>query len=923
MPLLVDETQMRSAMEAAGQRPFLGADPGFASRFAAEFAAMQNYNNSDAEARTRAAAVDDFRTKFYQESGQTLPAWSDHAVKFAYAKKTAQQQFNAWKEKNPQSSLEFPDSTEIQSQADQKAIAIRDDAEELQRRSTSWGAAIGGAFGTLVGALTDPVNILAMSASGGTGGILRTAAVEGAANMASQSVVEAVTYQRKKRLDPNYSANEAAYNVAVAGAGGALIGGGVKGLAAAWIRAKTGAWPSAIRDAGNIVQREASVPKSPFSPNVRGDSAYRAGVEKAADDLIRSRPVELPKEVFLEAGARPGRVYDADGNSIGVKYEVVEAADLVTSHNDAMQPNPAFPPELQPRDRSRALSRDQINSIAANLQPERLGPSPQAESGAPIVGPDGIVESGNGRVLALRRAYQDAGVPSENYRNFLRAQKFDIEGFTNPVLIARRVTDLEDNARVGFVTAANRSTAMRMGASEQALSDARMIDSAMLDTLQGSDIKSAANQQFARGFMSKLPRAEQGSLMDAGGYLSQEGERRITAALMGRAYGEPALLGRALEDTDNNIKSIAGALADAAGSWSRLRDAVTRGEIPAGMDITDDLMNAVRLVMKARDEGRAMSDLVNQAEMFGGPDELSKLVARALFSDADLKRPVGRARLAAFLNDFAEEAMKNDAGPRLFGDPLGAPDILKSSLDRVGRQDLVGIASERLTPEALAKLEVDPAISEAAVMDSERLVADVEESINRQKRWEQESARLLAAKQGEIPNALYHREIGPIDVIWGENEPARANKAFGLAKIAVKHPEVLDYLPRIVESMDIVQRSPNRIRLESQNHRAVVRLDLDGEKKTWLMTAFEYDDRRSGKTTDRSGGFQEDGHSSSSSSAGDNILQGLGIDKPQPIRLDLGDGRGERDLEEIMREADEEIAAASEIESCTLGSVKE
>lgn len=921
MPFLVDETQMRGALEAAAQRPFEGIDPGFAARFSADLEAMQNFSNSNAEYRTRVAAENDFQNEFYKASGQMLPNWSDSVLPFK--REEAVKQFEAWKKKNPDSTLEFPTPEVIRRKADEKALQAREKSTSLQERSTGWGSTLGGALGTVAGALSDPVNLLSGAFGGWEGGILRTALTEGAIGVASESVVQATSFQRKQRLDPNYSASDALFEVGAAGVGSAALGAGIKGLAAAWSRAKTGYWPSHVRDVGTVVTREAAVPASRLPKTVSGDVAYRNAIDKAADDLSKGKPVELPPEVFLETNVRPGRVYDADGNSIGVKYEVVEAADLVTSHNDAMQPNPAFPPDLQPRDRSRALSRDQINSIAANLQPERLGPSPQAESGAPIVGPDGIVESGNGRVLALRRAYQDAGVPSENYRNFLRSQKFDIEGFTNPVLIARRVTDLEDNARVGFVTAANRSTAMRMGASEQALSDARMIDSAMLDTLQGSDIKSAANQQFARGFMSKLPRAEQGSLMDAGGYLSQEGERRITAALMGRAYGEPALLGRALEDTDNNIKSIAGALADAAGPWSRLRDAVTRGEIPAGMDITDDLMNAVRLVMKARDEGRAMSDLVNQAEMFGGPDELSKLVARALFSDADLKRPVGRARLAAFLNDFAEEAMKNDAGPRLFGDPLGAPDILKSSLDRVGRQDLVGIASERLTPEALAKLEVDPAISEAAVMDGERLVADVEESINRQKRWEQESARLLAAKQGEIPNALYHREIGPIDVIWGENEPARANKAFGLAKIAVKHPEVLDYLPRIVESMDIVQRSPNRIRLESQNHRAVVRLDLDGEKKTWLMTAFEYDDRRSGKTTDRSGGFQEDGHSSSSSSAGDNILQGLGIDKPQPIRLDLGDGRGERDLEEIMREADEEIAAASEIESCTLGSVKE
>ncbi|WP_259667253.1 hypothetical protein [Rhizobium lentis] len=449
----------------------------------------------------------------------------------------------------------------------------------------------------------------------------------------------------------------------------------------------------------------------------------------------------------MQQNVRPGRVYDADGRSVGVRYEVVDAANLITSNRDDLTINPDFPQELQPRDRTRALSQDQIAGIAANLQPERLGFSTDAGSGAPVVGPDGLVESGNGRVLALRRAFQQDGPQAQSYRNFLRAQNFDIEGIDNPVLIARRVTDLED--RVGFVTAANRSTAMKLGAAEQAIADGRLIDGPMLDRFEGGDVRAAGNAPFTREFMSKLPRAEQGSLIDKDGFLSQEGERRLTAALMGRAYSEPTLLGRTLEDTDNNIKAIGGALADAAGPWAKMRDAVARGEIPAGMDVTQDLMDAVSLVMRARDEGSTVSNLVNQAEMFGGPGELAKILARAMFSDADLKRPVGRARLSAFLRDFADEAMKNDAGPRLFGDALQASDILKSSLDRVGRQDLMRVAEDRLTPDAIERLENDLDVTEAAIMDAERLLADREEELGRQR---------AAQRRMEAEDA-FHRDL--------------------------------------------------------------------------------------------------------------------------------------------------------------------
>ena len=68
--------------------------------------------------------------------------------------------------------------------------------------------------------------------------------------------------------------------------------------------------------------------------------------------------------------------------------------------------------------------------------------------------------------------------------------------------------------------------------------------------------------------------------------------------------------------------------------------------------------------------------------------------------------------------------MKNDAGPRLFGDALGAPDSLKGSLDRVGRNDLLRVAEDRLTPEAIDEMAKAPDTAEVALMDAQRLIAD-------------------------------------------------------------------------------------------------------------------------------------------------------------------------------------------------------
>lgn len=126
-------------------------------------------------------------------------------------------------------------------------------------------------------------------------------------------------------------------------------------------------------------------------------------------------------------------------------------------------------------------------------------------------------------------------------------------------------------------------------------------------------------------------------------------------------------------------------------------------------------------------------------------------------------------------------------------------------------------------------------IAQAAV-DAEQLGLPAP-AITRQSVWIEARDSLIAAKDGEVPGALFHDDVGPIDVKWGE-APRGSEQGFGLAKIVDKHPEVLDELPELLADMDVVSRTSNRIQLESPDHKAAVRLDWEGEKQTWLLTAF-------------------------------------------------------------------------------------
>lgn len=106
-------------------------------------------------------------------------------------------------------------------------------------------------------------------------------------------------------------------------------------------------------------------------------------------------------------------------------------------------------------------------------------------------------------------------------------------------------------------------------------------------------------------------------------------------------------------------------------------------------------------------------------------------------------------------------------------------------------------------------------------------------------KWKEGVQRLLKEQNGEVPGALRHPEIAEgIDLIWGKAGTG-ASDGHGLAKIAKYHPEVMANLQDVVENTNVISRSPNRIILESPDHRVLVSLEFLGEKKTWLLTAYQ------------------------------------------------------------------------------------
>jgi hypothetical protein len=98
-------------------------------------------------------------------------------------------------------------------------------------------------------------------------------------------------------------------------------------------------------------------------------------------------------------------------------------------------------------------------------------------------------------------------------------------------------------------------------------------------------------------------------------------------------------------------------------------------------------------------------------------------------------------------------------------------------------------------------------------------------------------AKLQREQTGEVPRVWHHPELGWIDLVWG-------NKAGGLDHIIARHVEgrkdlKLADLAEMIPHMRVVDNDGRSATLESDTHKAAVRLDYDGQSKTWLVTGYE------------------------------------------------------------------------------------
>lgn len=214
---------------------------------------------------------------------------------------------------------------------------------------------------------------------------------------------------------------------------------------------------------------------------------------------------------------------------------------------------------------------------------------------------------------------------------------------------------------------------------------------------------------------------------------------------------------------------------------------------------------------------------------------------------AALAAALQRDEIADLPEQFHRDAMQTAVRALEDDMPVQAEALMKSSSRLAERpasplmpegtlarevQEVVGVSQVDEAARALARSEYKSAGGEVGAFGP--VFSDASGS------WEDAVRRLVRAQDGEVPGALSHPEIGPIDVVWGTAGKSYSD-GVGLAKIVAHHADVIDELPGIISSLPVTSRSDNRIILQDDQSKSVVRLDYDGKQKTWLLTAYTKD----------------------------------------------------------------------------------
>ena len=381
---------------------------------------------------------------------------------------------------------------------------------------------------------------------------------------------------------------------------------------------------------------------------------------------------------------RSNNVKTAKGTKVSTLFAVLEADQVIASHTATGAENPNYPQELQPRDRSRESSQAWVQKTSNTLDPESLGRSGRADTGAPIIGDDLVVESGNGRTMAIQLAYERGN--ADEYKEWLidEAEYFgfsadQINQFKQPILVRIRTSEVD---RVQFTVEANQDDKLSFSATERAKTDARRLDENLLSLFtpgEDGDLITASNQKFIQGFLKSLGETEAAQYIGTDGKPTQALVTRMKAAIFSKAYNDDRLLEMMADQTKPDLQNMLNALGAAAPKFIEAQ-AVSRGDvqdvsssivdgIEQALDkrVTNAIIDAANTILAAKQNDQDIVEFVKQQGLFGDLGE--GVPELAVFLSKNSRSAKKMSLLFKAMAAFAEKQAIDGQNMGLFGEP--------------------------------------------------------------------------------------------------------------------------------------------------------------------------------------------------------------------------------------------------------------
>jgi len=386
----------------------------------------------------------------------------------------------------------------------------------------------------------------------------------------------------------------------------------------------------------------------------------------------------IPTKIEPTGNSFKAKTPENNSRTVSGRWAIVDAAEIKTSQDEG------YDQSLQPRNRNRRASQDQVAEIAQGLDPERIADSTTTDLGAPIVTTDGMVISGNGRTSAVRQAYQNRDRKAgQAYREWLKtdAQKFGIDSsvadsMDQPMLV-RVIEDFGGMTPKEFARVSNQDQTMGMSIAEKASVDAQIIlESPALRELfrpnESAGVMASTNREFLNQFIESTGDRVNLISSDGSGY-PPELEPRLKRALIAAAVGpNDTQLITALTEETEGIRRVANAVAEVAPQLVEFQG--------TEFDVSNELADALRNYVSIVREGSTVDQFLSQVSLFG--DEV-----RTAESD-EILRVFGKhgkrsaRKIIEFFQSYIDQASNVDTttqGLNLGIDETTKSDILSNS----------------------------------------------------------------------------------------------------------------------------------------------------------------------------------------------------------------------------------------------------